>query len=82
MQILYYLASLGSFACWIVTLIAMFKGDKVLPAILGIICPLWAFIWGWMNQSKLPHNKLMIGWTVCIIIGAVTASSVVPDIQP
>ncbi|MGJ8671551.1 hypothetical protein [Rubritalea sp.] len=82
MQIIYYLASVASLVCWIITLITMFKSDKILLAILGIICPLWSFIWGWMNKAKLPNKNLMIIWTICIIIGGATASSVAASFQP
>ncbi len=75
MQILASLASIGSLVCWIMTLIKMFQNDKVILAILGILCPLWAFIWGWMNKDKAAHPKLMLIWTICIVAGAVTANS-------
>ena len=75
MQIIASLASVGSLICWIMTLIKMFQNDKILLAILGILCPLWAFIWGWMNKDKAAHPKLMLIWTICGIIGAVTANS-------
>ena len=75
MQIIATLAYVGSLVCWIMTLIKMFQNDKILLGILGIICPLWAFIWGWMNKDKAAHPKLMLIWTICGIIGAVTANS-------
>ena len=75
MQILASLASIGSLVCWIMILIKMFQNDKVILAILGILCPLWAFIWGWMNKDKAAHPKLMLIWTICIVVGAVTANS-------
>ena len=71
MQILGQIASLASLICWIIVLISMFKADKILPAILGIICPLWAFIWGWMNRNSIPQKNIMLYWTVAIIIGAI-----------
>jgi hypothetical protein len=75
MQIIATLAYVGSLVCWIMTLIKMFQNDKILLGILGIICPLWSFIWGWMNKDKAAHPKLMLIWTICAIIGAVTANS-------
>ena len=65
-SILGLIISLGSIACWIITLIKMFKGNIGL-AILGIICPLWAFIWGWMNCGTA-DKKLMLIWTACIVL--------------
>lgn len=79
--ILATIAGLGSLACWIMVLIKMFKAEKPLIAILGILCPLWAFIWGWMNSSKLGLKNIMLGWTAAIILSvignALTVSSAV-----
>ncbi|MBT8043362.1 MAG: hypothetical protein KJO79_00300 [Verrucomicrobiae bacterium] len=53
------------------TLIKMFQKDNVGLAILGIICPLWAFIWGWINASKYDHKKIMLIWTAAWILGVI-----------
>ena len=45
-------AGLGSLVCWVMVLIKMFQNEKPLIGILGVICSLWAFIWGWMNVAK------------------------------
>lgn len=71
MLILAIIASLASLACWVMTLIKMFQNENVGLAILGIICPLWAFIWGWMNAKKHDHQKIMLIWTVCWIVGMI-----------
>jgi len=39
-----------------------------LHGILGIICGLYAFIWGWMNAEQQGLKKVMIIWTVLIIV--------------
>ncbi len=62
---------IGSLVCWIMTLIKMFQKDNVGLAILGIICPLWAFIWGWMNAAKYDHKKIMMIWTGCVVLGTI-----------
>lgn len=61
-------AGLGSFICWIMVLIKMFQNDKPLIGILGFFCGLWAYIWGWMNASKLGLKKIMMIWTACFIV--------------
>jgi len=48
---LYIVGILGSLACWVIVLVKMFKTEKPLIGILGILCSLWAFIWGWMNST-------------------------------
>ena len=71
MLILATLAGVGSIACWIMTLIKMFKNENIGLAILGIICPLWAYIWGWINKDKLGHKQLMLIWTGCWVLGMI-----------
>ncbi|MGF1522314.1 MAG: hypothetical protein ACFBSF_08355 [Leptolyngbyaceae cyanobacterium] len=60
-------ASIGSFVCWILVLIKLFPDQGVLYGILGIICGLYTFIWGWMNASRLGIQQTMQIWTGCFI---------------
>jgi hypothetical protein len=64
-------AGIGSIICWIIILIEMFKRENVVLGILGIICGLWAFIWGWMNLPKHGKRQIMQIWTACILAGIV-----------
>ena len=59
---------IGMLICWIMILIKMFKNEKPLIGILGILCSLWAFIWGWMKSSALGTKKIMLIWTACIVV--------------
>ena len=73
--------------CWIMTLIKMFGDTQdggTLKGVLGILCPLWAFIWGWMTAAKHATKNIMLVWTIAIaiqivvnvmIVGAVAASA-------
>ncbi len=73
-QILAGLAGLVSIVCWIMTLIAMFQDKQdggTLKGVLGIICALWAFIWGWMHAGRLGRKNVMIAWTIAIILGGI-----------
>jgi hypothetical protein len=74
LQIVGVLAGLASLACWIMTLIRMF-GDKTdggtLKGVLGILCPIWAFIWGWMTVGKHKTNQLMLVWSAVIAVGII-----------
>jgi len=75
---------LGCLGCWIMTPIKMFKSNEnVGLSILGCICPLWAFIWGWMNAAKMNHKQIMLIWSGLIgasiilnIIAAAVSSSI------
>jgi hypothetical protein len=71
LSILALVAGIGSIVCWIIILIQMFQKDSVIVGILGIICGLWAFIWGWMNLPKHGKRQVMQIWTACIIAGIV-----------
>jgi hypothetical protein len=53
--------------CWVMVLIKMFK-ESILMGILGLLCTLWAFIWGWINAGKNKQQKIMIIWTVAMLI--------------
>lgn len=69
--ILLAVGSIGSLICWIMTLIQMFKNEKPLIGILGVLCGLWAFIWGWMNATKLGLKKVMLIWTACFVVSII-----------
>lgn len=66
------IGAIAQFAFWIIVLIKMFKTEtSPLQGIIGIFCALWAYIWGWMNASKLGLKKIMLLWTVSIVIGGI-----------
>jgi hypothetical protein len=62
-----YIAAGLSVVCWILVLVQMFK-QSVGKGILGLICGLYAFIWGWMN-SNLGLKNIMLLWTAAIVLG-------------
>jgi hypothetical protein len=47
----------------------MFK-ESVLKGLLGLICGLYAFIWGWMNAGAGLRNIMLI-WTILILVGII-----------
>jgi hypothetical protein len=67
--ILAMIVGLGSFVCWILVLIKQFQNAGAVHGIIGIVtCGLWTLIWGWMNATKLNIQKLMLIWTVIIVV--------------
>jgi hypothetical protein len=68
MGILALLVLLGLIVCWILVVVKMFQNAGALHGILGILCSLYAFIWGWLNAGKLNIRNIMLAWTVLIII--------------
>jgi hypothetical protein len=60
--------SLASLICWIMVLIPLFKNEGVLMGILGIICGLYPFIWGWMKAKQYKLQTVMLVWTVAFVL--------------
>ena len=73
MSIVLLLLLLGSIVCWIMVLIQMFKNAGAVHGIIGILCSLYAFIWGWMNAGKLGIRNLMLAWTLILILYIILA---------
>lgn len=73
MNILFYLVSLGSLVCAIAVLIPLFQKEGVLKGILGIICLLYTYIWGWMHikDESLKLKNWMYIWTVLIVLSVI-----------
>lgn len=67
LSILVGICGLGMLACFIMTLIKMFKHESTGLAVLGIFCGIWAFIWGWMNAKKHDHKQIMMIWTALFV---------------
>lgn len=69
LNILAIVFGIGSIVCWIMVLIKMFSNAGVVQGILGILCGIWAFIWGWMHASEYGLKNIMIAWTVFFLGG-------------
>ncbi len=65
------LLSLGCLICFVIVLIKLFQNEGALKGILGLICGLYTFIWGWMNSSKLNIRNIMLIWTILLILAAI-----------
>ncbi len=64
--------SLVAFVCWIMEIVAAFqKGDGPLLGILSIVlCSLGGFVIGWAKAKDWGIQKLMIIWTISMIVSA------------
>jgi hypothetical protein len=71
MSILALLVGLGSLICFIIVLIKLFQNEGALKGILGLICGLFTFIWGWMNADRLGIKNIMLIWTALILISLI-----------
>lgn len=68
-----YIGSIIAFVAGIAVLIKLFQKEGLLKGILGLICMLYTFIWGWMNikNESLKLKNWMYIWTAAIILGYV-----------
>ncbi len=76
LQLLNLLLSLGSLACLIMVVIKLFKEKGVAHGILGVICGLYTFIWGWMNATRLGIRNLMMIWTAIFVLNLIIGISI------
>jgi hypothetical protein len=53
--------------CWIVTLVKIFKSSVGL-GILGLVCGLFAFVYGWVKVKEHNNKVVMILWSVAMVI--------------
>lgn len=64
------LAVLGiaSFVCFVIVLIQLFKQKGVLHGLLGIVCGIYTFIWGWIRHGDLGLTKVMLVWSGLMVV--------------
>lgn len=63
-----FLAILGALVCTVLVLIQLFKAKGAAHGILGILCGFYPYIWGWMNATTLNLKKVMIWWTLLMVV--------------
>ena len=73
MSIVTSLASLVSFVVGIIVLIKLFQKEGLVKAILGFICMLYTYIWGWQHAKEQNITNLMWVWTAVIVLSIVVA---------
>ena len=68
-----YIGSLIAFVAGIFVLIKLFQKEGAMKGILGLICMLYTYIWGWQNikNESLGLKNWMYAWTVAIVIGLI-----------
>lgn len=65
---------LGGIICYIIVLIKQFQDGGVVQGIIGLLCGLWTFIWGWMNAGRLNIRNIMMIWTGLWILGMILSA--------
>jgi hypothetical protein len=67
------IGSIVALVCGIFVLVKLFEREGVWKGILGLICLLYTYIWGWMhiNDESLKIRNWMYVWTAAIVLGIV-----------
>ncbi len=70
------LGGLGFGIIWlagVVVLFRLFQQEGLLKGIIGFICMLYTFIWGWRNigREELKLKTWMYLWTGAIVLGVI-----------
>ncbi len=70
------LSWLGSAIAWvagIVVLVKLFQKEGFLKGLLGLICMIYTYIWGWMHlkDESLNLKTWMYIWTGAILLGII-----------
>ena len=68
---IFYIVVLALLVVQILVVVKMFQNEGALKGILGLICGLYAFIWGWMNANRLGIKNLMLAWTALLILAII-----------
>jgi hypothetical protein len=71
LSILSGLIGLVDLAIFIVVLIKLFQKEGTLKGILGLICALYTFIWGWMHSKELNIRNIMLIWSALIVVNLI-----------
>lgn len=58
--------------CFIIVLIKLFAEEGAGKGILGLICSIYAFYWGWQNADRLSIRPVMTIWTICAVLGLIS----------
>ena len=58
---------IASLICLILVLIKLFPAEGPVKGVLGIICGIYTFIWGWQNVNRFNLRQIMQIWTAAII---------------
>jgi hypothetical protein len=70
MSVLLAITGIVSLVCWIIILVKIFK-ENVGLGILGIICGLFAFVYGWVKVKEYQAMNIMVIWTIAIVISLI-----------
>ncbi len=59
----------------IVVLIKLVQREGCLMGILGLICMLYTFIWGWINAKRENLTTVMVIWSILMGLAFITSGT-------
>jgi hypothetical protein len=59
----------------IVVLIKLFQREGCLMGIVGLICMVYTFIWGWINAKRENLTTVMIIWSILVGLAFIASGS-------
>lgn len=74
LSILSILISLGVLVLFIIVLVKLFQNEGTGKGILGLICSLYTFIWGWQKHKELDITNIMTAWSILIVISIILSA--------
>ena len=74
MGFLQWLGGALAFVAGLVVLVKLFQKEGILKGILGLICMLYTYIWGWQHAKEENITNLMWIWTGVIILSVIVAA--------
>ncbi len=57
--------------CLIIVVTKLLPTKGVLWGILGIVCGIYTFIWGWQNADRFELKNIMSIWSVAILVSLI-----------
>ena len=67
MSLAYAIIDFVCLILFIIVLIKLFKQEGALKGILGFLCGIYTFIWGWMKHKQLGITKIMATWSILTV---------------
>ena len=67
LQLINGIVGLASFVLMVMVLIRLYKAEGTGQAVLGLICGLYTFFWGWKNADRLGFTKEMNWWKLAVL---------------
>jgi hypothetical protein len=78
MEFLRFIGGIVSFLIGLYVLIKLFQKEGVLKGILGLICMLYTFVWGWQHAKEENMTTFMWIWTGIVILSVILGLLIQP----